>query len=223
MVDLAAPLPPATVARLCDRRRGVGGDGVLAVLPPRQGGAAFMHVTNSDGSVATVCGNGVRCVARHLAHTRGLGPRLVVETDSGPKACDLTSGADGGSDGGADGAFACEVEMGPGRWLREEVFALGGERLVAQRVSMGNPHAVVLGDEFRAVPAAPRARRAAGPAPLGGGAERPERRLRHSPGGRARPGRVGARRRPHPGLRHRRLRGGAGRGEARPLRPGRWR
>src|ERR671939_1809640 len=73
--------------RLCDRRRGVGADGVLSVLPPRGGGAAYMHIYNSDGSVAAMCGNGIRCVARHLAERRGLAGDLVIDTDAGPTRC----------------------------------------------------------------------------------------------------------------------------------------
>jgi len=123
--------------RLCDRRRGIGADGVLSVLPPRAGGAAYMHVYNSDGSVAAMCGNGVRCVARHLADTRALAGELVVETDAGPKRCQILR-----DHGAAGGVTGIAVDMGPARVEGEQTFELGGERLVALRVSMGNPHAV---------------------------------------------------------------------------------
>ncbi len=68
-------LTPALVAALCDRRRGVGGDGVLRVVraakhPEGAGQAAdaewFMDYWNSDGSIAEMCGNGVRVFARYL-------------------------------------------------------------------------------------------------------------------------------------------------------------
>jgi diaminopimelate epimerase len=121
--------------RLCDRRRGVGADGVLSILPARAGGAAYMHIYNSDGSVAAMCGNGVRCVARHLAETRALAGDLVVETDAGPRRCRIVRGA-----GGAVETIA--VDMGPARVEGEQVFEVAGERLHALRVSMGNPHAV---------------------------------------------------------------------------------
>src|SRR5262245_41279799 len=52
---------------LCDRRFGVGGDGVLAILPPSSTDAdARMRVLNADGSEAEMCGNGIRCVAKYL-------------------------------------------------------------------------------------------------------------------------------------------------------------
>ena len=121
--------------RLCDRRRGIGADGVLSVLPARAGGAAYMHIFNSDGSVAAMCGNGVRCVARHLAELRGAPAELVVETDAGPRRCLVHRSVTGAVE-------AVSVEMGPARYLGQEPFVVHGERLVAHRVSMGNPHAV---------------------------------------------------------------------------------
>ncbi len=137
-VVVEGPLMDAARARrLCDRRRGIGGDGVLTLLPPRTpGAAATMHIYNSDGSVAAMCGNGVRCVARHLAEGRGLEGELVIDTDSGPKRCTIHRGAGGE-------VTAVSVEMGPARLLGEEEHRVGGEALRAVRVSMGNPHAVL--------------------------------------------------------------------------------
>ncbi len=138
-VVVDGPLMDAERARrICDRRRGVGADGVLTVLPPRTPGAvATMHIYNSDGSVAAMCGNGIRCVARHLAERRGLDGALVVDTDSGPKACAVHRDA-------AGEVAAVSVEMGPAAVEGEQAFQVGGETLRALRVSMGNPHAVLL-------------------------------------------------------------------------------
>jgi diaminopimelate epimerase len=123
--------------RLCDRRLGVGADGVLTVLPPRTpGAAATMHIYNSDGSVAAMCGNGLRCVARHLAETRGLAGDLTVDTDAGPRTCTVHRGQGGAVE-------AVSVEMGPARLEGDQDFTVGAERLHAVRVSMGNPHAVL--------------------------------------------------------------------------------
>jgi diaminopimelate epimerase len=130
--------------RLCDRRRGVGGDGVLTVLPPRTPGAvATMHIFNSDGSVAAMCGNGIRCVARHLAETRALSGQLLIDTDAGPRACTVHRGAGGQVE-------AVSVEMGPAALQGEQDFTVDGERLHALRVSMGNPHAVLFDEPTRA-------------------------------------------------------------------------
>jgi diaminopimelate epimerase len=127
----------ARARRLCDRRRGIGGDGVLTVLPPTTpGAAATMHIYNSDGSVAAMCGNGIRCVARHLADARRLSGELVIDTDAGPRRCTVHRGPGGAVE-------AVSVEMGPARVEGEQDFTVGSERLHAVRVSMGNPHAVL--------------------------------------------------------------------------------
>jgi diaminopimelate epimerase len=123
----------------------VGADGVLTLLPPRTPGAsAAMHIYNSDGSVAAMCGNGIRCVAKHLAERRGLsGDEVLVDTDSGPKRCQLTRGRGGE-------VTAVSVEMGPARLLGNELLPAGGESLPVVRVSMGNPHAVLFEAPTRA-------------------------------------------------------------------------
>jgi diaminopimelate epimerase len=134
--------------RLCDRRRGVGADGVLTLLPPSTPAAlATMHVYNSDGSVAAMCGNGIRCVARHLAEARAVTGLLTIDTGAGPKACTIHHGPDGA-------VAAVSVEMGPARLVGEEEFTVGDERLRAVRVSMGNPHLVLLDEPTRARAAA---------------------------------------------------------------------
>jgi len=122
-------------AAICDRRRGIGADGVLTILPPEDGGAAYMHIYNSDGSAAAMCGNGIRCVARHLAETRGLEGEIVVETDSGAKRCTVHRGPGGAVE-------SVTVDMGTARVEGEQEFDLGREQVKALRVSMGNPHAV---------------------------------------------------------------------------------
>ncbi|MBK9518954.1 MAG: diaminopimelate epimerase [Anaeromyxobacter sp.] len=143
-VLVEGPLMDAARARrLCDRRRGVGADGVLTVLPPTTpGAAATMHIYNSDGSVAAMCGNGIRCLARHLAETRDLHGELLIDTDAGPKACTIHRDAAGRVE-------AVSVEMGPARVEGTEDFTVGRERLRAVRISMGNPHAVLFDDPDR--------------------------------------------------------------------------
>ncbi len=134
---------PARAARLCDRRRGIGADGVLTILPPRDDGAAYMHIYNSDGSVAAMCGNGIRCVARHLAETRGAAGELVVETDSGPRRCRVHRDARGDFE-------SVSVDMGPARFEGEQRFEVGREWFEALRISVGNPHVVLFDEPTRA-------------------------------------------------------------------------
>ena len=141
------------VRALCDRRFGVGGDGVLAILPSAIADCR-MRVLNADGSEAEMCGNGVRCVAKHLVDRDPLlrgREQVSVETLAGIMTCGLRS------DGGLVREVA--VEMGRPRLLRDEIPMIGpaGERFVDQpvegaegratAVSMGNPHLVFFVDE----------------------------------------------------------------------------
>ena len=57
---------------LCDRRFGIGADGLILALPPQQGGDVRMQILNADGTEAEMCGNGIRCFARFLADLDGL-------------------------------------------------------------------------------------------------------------------------------------------------------
>jgi diaminopimelate epimerase len=127
---------------LCDRRFGIGADGVLLVLPPSQESAvARMVVFNADGSVPEMCGNGLRCVALHVARARSSADvEFTVETDSGPRACAVSYKS--------PAEASVRVDMGAVRLLEGRQLVLDGERLDVAIVDAGNPHAVV----FRADP-----------------------------------------------------------------------
>jgi diaminopimelate epimerase len=154
----AAAQDPQHVVRLCDRQFGVGGDGVLAILPPVTPGAdARMRVLNSDGSEAEMCGNGLRCVAKELYDRGGLRKHLmVIDTGAGPLSCAIE--ADDPNDAIAS---AITVMMGAPRLARGQIpmTGPGDERCIEQSydvpgeptrkltgVSTGNPHAVTFVD-----------------------------------------------------------------------------
>jgi diaminopimelate epimerase len=121
---------------LCDRRKGIGADGILLVGPGRGEAVASMTVVNFDGSRPEMCGNGLRCVAAFVAER--LGTRsLVIDTDAGPKVADVQT---------IDGEVEVRIDMGPGRLLGDRrPEAAEGRSFVG--VSMGNPHAVCFVDE----------------------------------------------------------------------------
>ncbi|MEX2290410.1 MAG: diaminopimelate epimerase [Mycobacteriales bacterium] len=131
-------LTPRLVQRLCDRRAGLGADGVLRVVPSAlEPDAApyadqahwFMDYRNADGSVAEMCGNGVRVYARYLLHAGLAAPgHLRLATRGGIKEVDVSAG---------DGPVS--VDMGPA--LVGEPVDVDG--VPATAVDMGNPHAVV--------------------------------------------------------------------------------
>ncbi|MGH3067017.1 MAG: diaminopimelate epimerase [Streptosporangiaceae bacterium] len=152
-------LTPAAAARLCDRRAGIGADGVLrlvrtAALPgpvlpgpvlpgPVLAGAAgtgpaewFMDYRNADGSIAEMCGNGIRVFARYLL-CRGLaaGPSFAVATRSGVRQVRAEP----------DGQIT--VDMGPVTVLGPGRAVIGGVIRDGLRVSAGNPHLACLVDD----------------------------------------------------------------------------
>ncbi|MEV0277606.1 diaminopimelate epimerase [Streptomyces sp. NPDC050610] len=143
-------LSPAAVARLCDRRAGIGADGVLRVVrsaahpearPMADAAEWFMDYRNSDGSVAEMCGNGVRVFARYLQRA-GLveAGDLAIATRAGVRRVHIAKAdADG-----PDGAFGdVTVAMGAARLPGGEVtVAVGDLRWPARNVNMGNPHAI---------------------------------------------------------------------------------
>ncbi|MGO8997416.1 MAG: diaminopimelate epimerase [Polyangiaceae bacterium] len=120
---------------LCDRRRGVGADGVLVMLPASVDGAdGRMRVINADGSIAEMCGNGLRCAALHLALRRGLDRgELSIQSDAGVRRC--------GFERRGDEAVVL-ADMGVVRVLEDVLVDVEGERVSLTRVDAGNPHAV---------------------------------------------------------------------------------
>jgi diaminopimelate epimerase len=154
-LDDRSPLDPAMVAALCDRHRGVGADGVIRVTRGLEPGTDFfMDYRNADGSLAEMCGNGVRCLAA-LVHDRGhtSATELAVGTRAGTKHLSLDV---------RDGAVrTVTVGMGPPSFERGRIPMTGppdepfltepldvdGRTFKASAVSMGNPHVVLFVEE----------------------------------------------------------------------------
>ncbi len=144
----AALLGEKQAIALCDRRLGIGADGVI-VIGPSQSADHRVTFYNSDGSQAEMCGNGIRCCALYV-HLLGLTdkPSVLFETDAGPVAVETR----------ADRMF--RVTMGPPVLAAEKIpTAQPQGRVIMHRltvatrtfsvtaVSMGNPHAVVYTDD----------------------------------------------------------------------------
>ncbi len=165
-------LDAATVRALCDRRRGVGADGLLRVVrsnsyeSPDGLPCFFMDYRNADGSIAEMCGNGVRCVA-HFLHERGIvdGPEIPVGTRAGLKLVRRVGEGRYAVDMGLPGfdlkSIGVEPTEGgvevlqPSTQTRPAALRLDlgrdapqgtGIHVEAFVVSMGNPHAVVVRD-----------------------------------------------------------------------------
>ncbi|MER7415640.1 diaminopimelate epimerase [Micromonospora peucetia] len=139
--DNRLDLTPGLVAALCDRRRGIGGDGVLRVVRAAKHPAGadladeaewFMDYWNADGSFAEMCGNGARVFVRYLVAT-GLaepaGEALPVATRAGVVRALVT-------------ADAIAVEIRRPRLYDTSTATLGGLTLPGTAVDVGNPHLV---------------------------------------------------------------------------------
>jgi diaminopimelate epimerase len=125
---------------LCDRHFGIGADGVLLVSPAHGDARARMTVLNADGSRPEMCGNGLRCVAldlgrEQMAREGRLTSSFVVETDAGPRPCQLELDASG---------LSGQVTTGMGRGRAEGSIEVAdsGKSYAFERYSMGNPHAI---------------------------------------------------------------------------------
>jgi diaminopimelate epimerase len=142
----------ALAARVCDRHRGIGADGLIALRPGRDGADCTMQLYNADGSQAEMSGNGIRCLA-WVASRAGLGDgkRLVVETDGGRREVELELG-------GAGDVTAGTVDMGPVTFEPSQIpldaptafdleATFHGVTYRGDAAGMGNPHLVLLVDD----------------------------------------------------------------------------
>lgn len=162
----AVELTPQQVSFLCDRHFGIGADGVI-VVRKADGADGYMHYINSDGSLAQMCGNGVRCFAKYLVDhgmVDASSGRLLAMTLAGPRPIAFDVDDEGKM-------TVATVEMGQPILEPAEVpcllpgASLGRLGTVAceqaidspwgpfafTAVSMGNPHAVCFVDDWQAL------------------------------------------------------------------------
>jgi diaminopimelate epimerase len=157
-------LPEERIAEISrkvnDRKFGIGGDGLILVLPSRI--ADFkMRMINPDGSEAEMCGNGIRCFAKYVFDRKLIPePQVKVDTLAGVKI--LRTVSRGGK------VEAIRVDMGSPKLLRSDIPMRGddnervigeglkaeGRRFEITAVSMGNPHVVIFEDNLTGFPVA---------------------------------------------------------------------
>ena len=165
-----SPVDPAGARAMCDRNRGIGADGVLTLLPSNRA-SLKMHIRNADGSIAEMCGNGIRCAAKYAIERSSAGKTtgaqagsildsmgfkspagfettaLDIETGRGVLTCAvmIKSGkvVSVAVNMGAPILERPDIPMqGEGRFLRENIKALG-KTFKGSAISMGNPHLVL--------------------------------------------------------------------------------
>lgn len=143
--------------RICNRHFGVGGDGLVFILPSEKGDVR-MRIINSDGSEAEQCGNAVRCVAWYCYERFQFGTgKLAIETQAGLQYVELP--------GTGTNTDLIRVDMGKPRLAGKEIpTAVEGETVVEHPVklgektffvtgvSMGNPHGVIFVEDADTFP-----------------------------------------------------------------------
>lgn len=148
--------PPGFARTLCDRHYGIGADGLILICPSKVSDFK-MEIYNSDGSVAGMCGNGIRCLGKYVYDCRLTGKEtLSIETKSGIRNMHLHI-----QDGKACGAM---VDMGVPRLNAHSIPILSEKDLVINDpievqkknyrmtgISMGNPHAVIFLEEINGI------------------------------------------------------------------------
>ena len=129
-------LTPDQVARMCNRESGIGADGTIRII--KRDGKWFMDYRNSDGSLAEMCGNGIRVMGRYLVE-RGHQPEgiFAINTRAGMKYMAVPSDAD------------ISVNMGSVQEIYGEISVKVNEHeWVGYNINAGNPHAVVFVDDL---------------------------------------------------------------------------
>ncbi len=154
--DACLGLTPERIQRLCDRRFGVGGDGVILALPPQEGGELRMRIFNADGSEPEMCGNGIRCLARFLADSDGdmPGRQWQIETLAGRIVPELqadgTIRVDMGSPFLESAAIPTTLAVGEAG-LPQGFLEAAGQTFAVGAAGMGNPHVVIPVDDVEAI------------------------------------------------------------------------
>ena len=127
------------IAKICDRHRGVGADGVLVLERPMNGADFRMRYYNADGGEAEMCGNGARCFARYASHVAGPLEKLSFETPAGVIGARL------------EGELV-RLQMSEPKDLRLGIEIPLGDRVVAAHfINSGVPHVVVPVDDLENV------------------------------------------------------------------------
>ena len=132
-------IDPAAIAKLCDRKSGIGADGFIRMV--KRDGLWFMDYRNNDGSLAEMCGNGIRVMARYLVdhHLQDSG-LFPIDTRDGKKFLAVPASGE------------ISVNMGKVEARGDEVdVEQNGHRWPALHINVGNPHAVVFVDSLAEV------------------------------------------------------------------------
>lgn len=136
----AGPRPDRLAIRLCDRKNGVGADGLLLLCRDGARRALRMRIFNADGSEAQMCGNGIRCLAAYAHEIGAAGRRMTIRSGAGLHTARIL------------GRGRVRVTLTDPKDVRSRsVLRIGGKKLEYAYANTGVPHAVVFVDDLEAV------------------------------------------------------------------------
>ncbi len=157
-------MTPEQAVAVCDRNFGIGGDGVIFVLPAIGETDYTMRIYNSDGSEPEMCGNGIRCLAKFIAGLEaadGKSPELPhtyrIHTLAGTIRPELPLDGQVTVDMGEPILTAKDIPttlVSPESKVVDETLSVDGQDWQITCVSMGNPHCITFVDDVEAVPLA---------------------------------------------------------------------
>jgi diaminopimelate epimerase len=136
--DLRLSLDKNAIAKLCDRHRGIGGDGLIAVEPAANGADFKMRYYNADGGEAEMCGNGARCFARFASKIANKSGAITFETLAGVIGAELI-GDEVRLAMSAPHSLALGTEL-----------LVDGEKLKVHFLNTGVPHAIIFVEDLEA-------------------------------------------------------------------------
>jgi len=147
---------PSLAVKLCNRRLGIGADGLLLVYPSKKADVK-MRILNPDGSEAEMCGNGIRCVAKYCFENGIVWKNLLlVETLAGVKTLNIkVENATAKSVRVNMGSPSFDSEEIPMKWngtFIDKAIKVGGTTVRATALSVGNPHCVVFVENVEGYP-----------------------------------------------------------------------
>lgn len=154
LLEKELDLYPSQIRSLCQRRFGIGADGIILVRPPREKKNDFrMQLFNRDGSEAPMCGNGIRCFGHYLfSRSIPASSTIKIETPAGIMVLTEERGAIYTVDMGRPSFEPHDVPIESSDWAVEKEVKIGDYTFTITSLWMGNPHTVIFVENVEEIP-----------------------------------------------------------------------
>ena len=145
------------VSNICDRHFGVGADGLILLMDSNNGADARMEIFNSDGTIAEMCGNGIRCLANYIKDQsdKEVSDNCIIQTLAGNIMASFSTSGNVIIDMGTPNFIPLEIPTNlklDSNNLASGDVVLDGTTVKVYAASMGNPHAITYVDNIESIP-----------------------------------------------------------------------